>query len=102
MILTFPTANPGVSTGFVSYGSYTAYIGVDAGVTLEDVLLCCEANGQLLSTIIKKMNLRGFRRDKPTRKELQAQNQEILNELRDMKRIFRRRDEFGGDENGIR
>jgi hypothetical protein len=65
-------------------------------VTLEDILECCQANGELLKTILEKLNLRGFRRDKPSRKELAAQNQEILNELRTMKRLIRRRDELPG------
>jgi hypothetical protein len=65
--------------------------------TLEAILACCQANTALNLAILKKLNLRGFRKAKPSRAELSQQNQLILNEIRTLKSIIRRGDTSLGD-----
>lgn len=57
---------------------------------------CCETNQVLLNQIITLLQQQGFRRERPTRADLLAKEQLILNEIRDMKKEIRRRDIPGG------
>ena len=102
MIIIYQQSNVSSAMNFQSYSAYVPSLGtIGSSVTLEDILRCCEASAAISLAIVQKLNLRGFRREKPTRLELQAQNQEILNELRTLKRIIRNRDEIsGGGNNG--
>ena len=101
MPIIYQSSHPNISNGIQSYGMNVPYITPGDSVVIDEILECCRANGVLLNKILSVLRLRGFRTEKPTRKELQLQNQEILNELRTLKRLIQRNDELpGGGYNG--
>jgi len=102
LIVNYQATSPSISAGNLQYSSYVPYLGNSAErITLADVLACCQANAAVNLVILKKLNLRGFRREKPSRLDLQNQIQVLSDELRDFKRLIRRRDELpGGGYNG--
>jgi len=73
------------------YGTFTA----DRPVTLEDVLECCNKNNALLQDIQVFLRQQGFRRERPTRQQLDDKMQIVLNEVRDQKKDYRRRVDRG-------
>lgn len=84
--------------GNLQYGSYFLYSAQAKTVSLADILACCISNGEKLDSLLARKN--GFRRDKPSRKDLMEQNQLILNELRAVKKEIRQNRSPGGRTDG--
>ena len=84
--------------GNLQYGSYFLYSSQAKTVSLADILACCIANGEKLDSLLLRKT--GFRREKPSRKDIFEQNRLILNELRTVQKEVRRIKSSGGNENG--
>ena len=76
------------------------FIAGKAPATLDEILACCKANTALNLAILKKLNLRGFRVEKPSRADLDKKMNEILTEFATLKRMIRRGDEARKNDGG--
>ena len=55
----------------------------------QDVLASCQANTILLDAVKTNLNLKGFVKGKPSRKDLEQQLDLVLIELSDVERLIR-------------
>lgn len=71
-------------------GSIVVYQGLAPAVTLEDILDCCMEGKEAILEILTILRRRGFRREKPSRLEIMRKLDMVLEETRDMRKMFRR------------
>lgn len=81
---------------FAQYGLSRIYIGKAPDITVKDLLVCCETNYAMLVEVLRIIKRQGFKRDKPSRAELMKKNEQILTELRDMRKVIQRMGKPGG------
>jgi hypothetical protein len=72
-----------------SYGAIQVYQGKVPDVTLEDLLECCQTNYAVLLQILRALRKRGFRKERISREDLQKQNNQLMVEIRNIKRALR-------------
>ena len=90
MIVNTYTRRPQIQYGVHSTATVTARYGNSTGVTLVDLLKCCEANYALLLELINFMKRSGFRRERPSRQDLMDKLNQVYTETIDNRRELKR------------
>lgn len=90
MILNTYHKNSQSQYGAHSTASVVARYGMAEGVTLADLLACCQANYALLLELINFMKRQGFRRERPSRQELMDKLNQVFTETIDNRKELKK------------